>query len=272
MHKARWLIREYFLPVKYKGLLYQLVKREVRTKFQGSWLGLSWAILTPIAMLAVYTFVFRSVLKAKWPGSASDTDAEFALQLFSGLLIFTLFSEVVGRAPTLISEQPNMVKKVIFPLSILPWVSLSASAFFAFLSLLVLIAASWLTRGQLTIHLSALPLIGIAFVPMLLGIGWLLSSLGVYLRDLGHVVGLILTPLMFLSPIFYPITALPDFIQDYMLLNPLALIIDSTRAVVLDANWPDFEALGVYLIVSSAVAILGAACFHKTRKGFADVL
>jgi len=271
MVRLKWL-KDYFFPARHKGLLYQLVKREIRQKFKGSWLGLGWALLTPIAMLAVYTFVFRSVLNAKWPGNAADTDAEFALQLFCGLIVFTLFSEVVGRAPSLISEQPNMVKKVIFPLSILPWVSVGASAFFAVLSLLVLISATLFTRGELTIHLLALPLIGIAFVPALLGFGWLLSSLGVYLRDLGHIVGLILTPLMFLSPIFYPITALPDFVQEFMLLNPLALIIDSTRAVVLQAEWPDFIALGIYQIVSIGIALVGAACFHKTRRGFADVL
>ena len=271
MVRVKWL-KEYFFPSQHKGLLYQLVKREIQQKFQGSWLGLGWALLTPIAMLAVYTFVFRSVLKAKWPGSATDSDAEFALQLFSGLLVFTLFSEVVGRAPTLISEQPNMVKKVIFPLPILPWVSTSASAFFALLSLLVLIGASWITRGELTIHLTALPLIAIAFTPILLGLSWLLSSLGVYLRDLGHVVGLILTPLMFLSPIFYPVTALPEFVQGFMIWNPLALIIDSVRSTVLLAQWPDFEALGLYLLASAVIALIGAACFHKTRKGFADVL
>ncbi len=271
MVRAKWL-KEYFFPAQHKGLLYRLVAREIRQKFQGSWLGLGWALLTPIAMLAVYTFVFRTVLNAKWPGNSADSDAEFALQLFCGLIVFTLFSEVVGRAPSLISEQPNMVKKVIFPLSVLPWVSVGASAFFAGLSLLVLVAASLIVRGELTVHLVALPLIGLAFLPVLLGFGWLLSSLGVYLRDLGHIVGLILTPLMFLSPIFYPITALPAFVQDFMLLNPLAVIIDSTRAVVLQAEWPDFVALGIYQLVSIGIALLGAACFHKTRRGFADVL
>ena len=266
-----WL-KPYIYPGQHYELLVQLVKREVKMRFQGSWLGMGWALLTPVAMLAVYTFVFRNVLKAKWPGEAGATNAEFALQLFSGLVVFTLFSEVVGRAPTLVSEQPNMVKKVIFPLSILPWVSVCSAIFFAILSLLVLVGAALLTRGELSIHVLALPLVALVFMPMLLGLGWLLSSLGVYLRDLGHVVGLLLTPLMFLSPIFYPVTALPIFFQEVMVFNPLALIIDSVRAVVLLGRWPDFFALAVYFFVASAVAVLGAACFHKTRKGFADVL
>ena len=272
MHKAYWLIKEYIFPVKHRHLLYQLTKREIRQKFQGSWLGLGWAIITPLMMLAVYTFVFRSVLKAKWPGSEGDSNVEFALQLFSGLLIFTLFSEVVGRAPTLVSEQPNMVKKVIFPLPVLPWVSVLTGCFFAFLSLVVLITAETLALGQLSIHLFALPVIFAVFIPMLLGIAWLLSSLGVFLRDLGHVVGLIITPLMFLSPVFYPVSALPDIVQKFMIFNPLALIIESVRAVVLDTTWPDFSALAIYGVVASFIALLGAACFAQIRKGFADVL
>jgi lipopolysaccharide transport system permease protein len=212
------------------------------------------------------------VLKAKWPGDADASNAEFALQIFSGLLVFTLFSEVVGRAPTLVSQQPNMVKKVVFPLPVLAWVSVGASSFYAGLSLLVLLVAAFFARGELTIHLVALPLIFLVFLPTLLGFGWLLSSLGVYLRDLGHIVGLILTPLMFLSPIFYPITALPDFIQSFMLFNPVALIIDSLRAVVLQGSWPDFPSLVIYWLAASGGALVGAACFHKTRKGFADVL
>ncbi len=271
MLRVRWT-KEYLFPIQHKELLFQLVKREIQQKFQGSWLGLGWALLTPIAMLVVYTFVFRTVLKAKWPGNEAATNAEFALQLFSGLLVFTLFAEVVGRAPTLVSEQPNMVKKVIFPLSILPWVSIGASAFFALISLLVLVIASFIAKGYVTEHVLALPVIAICFIPILLGLGWLLSSLGVYLRDLGHVVGLILTPLMFLSPIFYPITALPEFVQGLMVFNPLALIIESVRNVILQEQWPDFMALLMYFMFSCFIALTGAACFHKTRKGFADVL
>ena len=160
MARAKWL-KGYFFPTEHKALLYQLIKREVRQKFQGSWLGLGWAILTPIAMLAVYTFVFRTVLKAKWPGDADASNAEFALQIFSGLLVFTLFSEVVGRAPTLVSQQPNMVKKVVFPLPVLAWVSVGASSFYAGLSLLVLLVAAffcaWRTHhspGRPAAHLS----------------------------------------------------------------------------------------------------------------------
>lgn len=269
--RVRWAI-PYVLPWRHRSLLQQLVGREIKTRFQGSWLGLAWALLTPIGMLLVYTFVFRTVLKARWPGAATDSDAEFALQLFAGLLVYTWFSEVVGRASTLLSEQPNLVKKVVFPLQLLPWVQVLSAAFYALLNVLVLAVGAWLVRGELTIHVIAIPIVGATLVPVLLGLGWLCAALGVYFRDLGHIVTLILTPLLFLSPVFYPITALPEALQQFMWLNPIALTIDSLRGVLLDGRWPEWQALATYCVVTSAFALLAAAAFHKLRRGFADVL
>lgn len=261
----------YFLPWRQRGLLRQLVSREIQQRFRGSWLGLGWSVLTPLAMLAVYTFVFRMVLKARWPG-APDSNVEFALQIFSGLLIFGLFSEVIGRAAVLIVEQPNLVKKVIFPLELLPWVSTLSSLFFASVSFFVLVGGLLVMRDGVTVHLLSVPFILAVFLPMLLGLSWLLASLGVYLRDINHVVGLILTPMLFLSPIFYPVSAMPLIAQQMMIINPLTLIISSLRQAALGNQWPDFTALGWYFIVSIIVAWGGAWCFEKTRKGFADVI
>ncbi|MBK6279839.1 MAG: ABC transporter permease [Gammaproteobacteria bacterium] len=204
-------MRSYFLPFEHANLLLQLSRREIQQRFRGSWLGVGWTVLTPLAMLLVYTFVFRTVLGARWPG-APDSDTEFALRVFSGLLVFSLFSDVVARAPNLVVEQPNLVKKVIFPLEILSWVSTICAVFNACVSMLVLVAAAALAHGGVSCHILALPLVLAALVPMLLGWSWLLASLGVYVRDLSHVVGLILTPLLFLSPVFYPLSALsrPD--------------------------------------------------------------
>lgn len=264
-------MQNYFLPLKYVELLWRLSRREVQQRFRGSWLGLGWSLLTPLAMLAVYTFVFRAVLNARWPG-AEDSNTEFALQIFSGLLIFGLFSEIVGRAPRLVLEQPNLVKKVIFPLEILPWVAVCTAYFNAFLSLLVLVGAVVLARGDITLHLISVPVIFVAFFPLLLGLGWLLAALGVYMRDINHIVGLILTPMLFLSPVFYPASALPAMVQKFMILNPLTLIIESLRAAVLNASWPVFSNLLIYFCVGMVIAWLGALCFEKTRRGFADVL
>jgi lipopolysaccharide transport system permease protein len=262
---------EYLLPIKNYDLLKQLTRREILQRFHSSWLGLGWAIITPLAMLAVYTFVFRSVLKAKWPG-AENSDSEFALQVFSGLLIFTLFSEVVGRAPNLIIEQPNLVKKVIFPLEILPWMTVIAALFYSIISLSVLFLGTWLMRGVVSVHFISVPFILAAFLPMLLGLSWFLSALGIYVRDIHTIIGLILTPLLFLSPIFYPASALPEKFQFLMSFNPLTFIIESIRGAILGNNWPDIPYLAGYFFVSLLVSCLGASFFHYTRKGFSDVI
>lgn len=264
-------MQQYLFPVKHLGLLWQLTVREVLQRFRGSWLGLGWSLITPLAMLAVYTFVFRTVLNARWPG-AEDSNSEFALQIFSGLLVFSLFSEVIGRAPRLVLEQPNLVKKVIFPLEILPWMAVLSAYFHASLSLLVLVAAVLFFRGEITIHILGAVVVLLAFLPILLGLSWLLAALGVYMRDIGHIVGLVLTPMLFLSPVFYPAEALPAVVQDYMMLNPLTLIIETLRASVLEGQWPSLQGLFIYFVVGIGFAFVGAWCFEKTRRGFADVL
>lgn len=262
---------KYLFPIQHYHLLKQLVRREILQRFRSSWLGIGWVILTPLAMLTVYTFVFRSVLKAKWPG-AENSDSEFALQIFSGLLIFSLFSEIVGRAPNLITEQPNLVKKVIFPLQILPWMTLLAALFNALISILVLLCGILLMRGHISIHILAVPVVIACFIPLLLGLSWFLSALGVYIRDTHNIIGLVLTPMLFLSPIFYPASALPENAQFIMQLNPLTFIIESLRASMLNQQWPSISGLLSYSVISVTIAVIGAWCFHKSRKGFADVL
>lgn len=271
MLPTRWFW-QYLLPVQHFQLIMQLTKRSIHQRFKGSILGVAWVFLTPILMLSVYTFVFKSVLKAKWPGSEDANNIEFALQIFSGLLIFSLFAEVLSRAATLITDQPNMVKKVIFPLPVFAWVNVLSALFFAFVSLAVLLIGAFFMRGELSVHILALPLVFLLSAPLLLGLSWGLSALGVYLRDLAQVVTLILTPLMFLSPIFYPTSALPEFIQQIVLLNPLVIPIEALRDVVMTGQWPQWWWLAAYLSVSAIVLFVGAAGFHKLKKGFADVL
>lgn len=271
MLPIRWLW-QYVLPIKQRQLIAQLTKRNILQRFKGSALGLSWVLITPILMLSVYTFVFKSVLKAKWPGNEAASSVEFALQIFSGLLIFNLFAEVLSRAPSLITEQPNMVKKVIFPLPVLAWVNVLSAMFFALVNIAVLLVAVYFMKLEMSLHLLMLPLVFILCFPLLLGMSWGLSALGVYLRDLTQVVTLILTPLMFLSPIFYPTTALPGRVQDFVILNPLVVPIEALRDSVLIGQWPSWMALFVYAVVALACMIVGAAGFHKLKKGFADVL
>jgi lipopolysaccharide transport system permease protein len=267
----------YLLPFRLRSLIWQFTRREVLARYRGSLLGLGWSFLTPLLMLAVYTFVFREVFNARWPSnpasSATGSDnLAFALQVYAGLIVFNLFAEVVGRAPRLVLEQPNLVKKVVFPLEILPWVAILAAFFHLAINLAVLLAAALITHRTLPPTLVALPCVFAVFVPLLLGMGWLLAALGVFLRDIGQLIGMVLTALMFLSPVFYPAQALPDRWQPLMALNPLTLPIEQLRRVTLDGEWPDWLALGVYAAGSLVVCWLGAHWFAKTRKGFADVI
>lgn len=254
-----------------RALIKALVKREVIGRYRGSLMGILWSFFNPIFMLTVYTFVFSFVFKARW-GAGSDSKAEFALVLFSGLMVFNLFAECVNRAPSLILSNVNYVKKVVFPLEILPWVSLGASLFHAMISLCVWLLAYIAFFGMPHASMVMLPLVVLPLALLIMGLTWMLASLGVFLRDVAQIIGLLTTALMFMSPIFYPATALPDEYRKVLYLNPLTLIIEQTRDVLFWAKWPDSISLLAFFFLSALIAWAGFAWFQKTRKGFADVL
>ena len=267
----------YLLPHRQRSLIWQFARRDVLARYRGSLLGLSWSFLTPLLMLGIYTFVFREVFNARWPasaqgGSLGDGNVEFALQVYAGLIVFNLFAEVMARAPRLVLDQPNLVKKVVFPLEILPWVAILAGLFHLVINLAVLLTATLVTRGSLPPTIVALPLIVAAFLPLLLGFSWLLAALGVFLRDIGQLIGMVMTALMFLSPVFYPADALPKRWQPFLLFNPMTLPIEQLRRVMLDGLWPNWDSLALYAAAALLIGWLGAGWFAATRKGFADVL
>lgn len=248
-----------------------LVKREVIGRYRGSALGLLWSFLTPVLMLIVYTFIFSVVFKTKW-GGGTGSKAEFALILFAGLLVFNFFSECIGRAPNLIIANGNYVKKVIFPLEILPFVSIGAALFHTFVSFLVWLIFYLLFLGKLHFTLLLFPIALLPLVLMALGISWFLASLGVYIRDVGQVIGVFITMLMFLSPIFYPVSALPEKFQLVMHLNPLTSVIEQVREILISETVPNIGWFLANLLISAIFTCLGFMWFQKTRKGFADVL
>ncbi len=254
-----------------RKLIKILAKREVIGRYRGSLMGIMWSLLNPVLMLVVYTFVFSVVFKAKW-NSGSDSKTEFALVLFSGLLVFNLFAECVNRAPTLILSNTNYVKKVVFPLEILPWVILSTSLFHMIISFFVWLFFYIIFFGQPQLTLLFMPIILFPLVFFTIGFTWILASLGVYLRDVAQIVGLMITTLMFLSPIFYPLSSLPKQYQALLSFNPLAVIIEETRKSLIWGHVPDLITLAILTIISMIMACLGFAWFQKTRKGFADVL
>ena len=254
-----------------RSLIKALTQREVIGRYRGSVMGILWSFLNPVFMLVVYTLVFSVVFKARWSGG-SDSKTEFALILFAGLIVFNLFAECVNRAPGLILANVSYVKKVVFPLEILPWVALGSALFHALISLVVWLIAYLIFFGVPHITVLLLPLVILPFLLFVMGLTWALASLGVYLRDVSQFIGLVTTAMMFLSPVFYPVSALPEAYRHLLLLNPLTPVIEQAREVLYWGKVPDMTILSVYLVGAILVAWLGFAWFQKTRKGFADVL
>jgi lipopolysaccharide transport system permease protein len=255
----------------HRGLLRALVAREVMGRYRGSVLGILWSFFNPVVMLLVYTFVFSVVFKARWQAH-SDSRTEFAFVLFAGLIVFNLFAECVTRAPSLVLSNANYVKKVVFPLEILPWVTLGSSLFHGVISVLVWLVAYAMFFGAPPPTVLLFPVVILPVMLMLMGVSWVLASLGVFLRDVSQVIGIFTMAMLFLAPVFYPVTALPEEFRPLLYWNPLTAPIEDMRAVLFWGRLPDFRDLSVYTAVSALVAWLGFAWFQKTRKGFADVL
>lgn len=257
-----------------RALVAMLAKREALGRYKGSLLGIAWSFLHPLLMLAVYTFVFSTVFKARWTDGAasSGTTLEYTLHLFAGILIYTLFAECVTRAPALVLSNVNYVKKVAFPLEVLPWVTFCAAMFHFVVGLSIWLIFHAAFFGAPPVTALLLPVVLAPLILFILGLCWLLAALGVYLRDVGQIVGILTSALIFLSPIFYPLTALPEALRPYLYLNPLTPAVEQARAVLILGQLPDPRMFGVFLGVSVIIAALGFAFFQKTRKGFADVL
>jgi lipopolysaccharide transport system permease protein len=222
-------------------------------------------------MLTVYTFIFSVIFHARWE-NGSDNKFEFAVMLFAGLIVFNLFSECLSRAPTLILANVNYVKKVVFPLEILPWVSLGSALFHTGVSSLVLLLFLLFSNLPVSWTILFFPFVLLPLLPLIMGISWALASLGVYIRDVSQMIGLFLMALMFMSPIFYPASALPASVRDYLFLNPLTFIIEQSRSVLIWGLLPNWQGLLLYGVAMIMFAWAGLFWFEKTRKGFADVI
>lgn len=254
-----------------RQLIAQMTKREVIGRYRGSIMGLGWSFFNPLLMLAVYTFVFSEIFKARWVGQDLGKGS-FAILLFVGMIVHGIFAECANRAPTLIMSNSNYVKKVLFPLEILPVVSMGSAIFHGCISLFVLLLAQLFLTSTIYWTALFLPLVLVPLIMATLGFSWLLASMGVYLRDVGQFIGVLTTVLMFLSPVLYPIAALPEAYRPWMQLNPLTYIIEESRSVVLMGNLPEWDKLATALLVGAIIASVGFWLFQKTRKGFADVL
>jgi lipopolysaccharide transport system permease protein len=261
----------YTSAARHRELLWQMVRREIAGRYRGSVVGVAWALVHPLMMLAVYTFVFSVVFQARWSGGGVGR-AAFAINVFAGMIVHGLFAECVNRAPTLILSNVNYVRKVVFPLEILPWISMGSALFHAVVAILVLLAFLLVQQGQLHAATVLLPLVLLPLVLLTMGLSWLLASLGVFLRDIAQVTGILTTIALFLSPVFYPVSVLPEAYRWVFYLNPLTFPIEQVRQVAVAGVAPDWLALAAYTAGSLVVAALGLAWFQRTRKGFADVV
>lgn len=251
------------------SLIRRLVSRDIRARYQGSVFGTLWSIGTPLLLLFAYWFMLGVVLQARWGALPSKL---YPVILFSGLCVHLFFAEVVSRACSLIIENRTYVKKVVFPLATLPWMSVSTAIFHLLVNLLILLIGQLLIAGSVPITWPLVFVVLLPLLPLVLGLSWFLSSLSVYLRDVQQVVPLTLTLMMFLSPIFFPIELVSDKYKAALYLNPLTVIIVEIRKVTVLGELPDFFTLGLYGVGALVVMYAGYWWFCRTRKGFADVL
>lgn len=256
----------------HRELLVQFARREVEARYRGSYLGLLWSLITPLVMLATYTFVFSTVFQARWRVDAVPARGEYALTLFAGLIAFNVFAEVMTRAPTLVISNANYVKNVVFPVQILPVSALGAALFHGAVNVVILLAASLLVFGGVSHTIWLLPLAALPLLALSLGIGWFLASLGVFVRDTAYAVGMAIQVLFFLTPIFYRRDAVPEPIGTLLGINPLSSIVEDFRRTLVWGQPPDWTTWGIAMGVCAAAFVLGYAWFMITRTGFADVL
>jgi len=248
-----------------------MAKRDIISRYRGSFAGLLWSFFNPLLMLAIYTFVFGYIFKARWNAQISG-HSQFAIMLFSGLNINQFFSECANKSSLLIVQNSNFVKKIVFPLESLAWSTVGAALFHLMVSTIVLLAISLLVNHHIPWTVVLFPLVVLCFTPFVAGIVWLLASLGVFLRDLQQAMTIVTTALMFLAPILYPITNIPERFRGLLYLNPLTEIAIASQKTLVKGEMPNWIHLGLYVAVTSIFSWLAFIWFERTRKGFADVI
>jgi lipopolysaccharide transport system permease protein len=255
-----------------RDLIRQFTRREIEGRYRSSALGLAWSFINPLVLLLVYTFVFGVVFKQRWPNLASSGLTEFGLVMFAGMIAFGIFSECAGRAPSLIVGTPNFVKRVVFPLELLPLSVLGSALFHAAVSLVMLLAVHLALGGSIFWTWLLVPVILLPICLISLGLLWILSSLGVFVRDLAYTVALVVQVLFFLTPIFYPVSAVPESVRAIVVLNPLASVIEALRSAIFAGRVTEWPALGIAAALGFALTLFGYAWFMKTRRAFGDVI
>jgi lipopolysaccharide transport system permease protein len=253
-----------------RNLIRTLVRRDVLSRYTGSFGGAFWAVLNPLLLMLTYFFVFGIVMDTKFGGDASRTS--FALYFLAGMLPWLAFSEAAGRAPFVLLDHRNFIKKLVFPVETLPINLVVSGLVTEFFGLILFMIALLAIRGGIPVTVLYLPLVIIPQILFTAGIAWFLAAMGVFARDLGQVIGYLLTVLMFLTPIFYPESQLPRAAAGFIRKNPIYVLVHAYRATLLEARAPDWVSLGWLALAAILVFLLGHAWFYKLRKQFADLI
>lgn len=255
-----------------RDLIRQFTRREIEGRYRSSTLGLAWSFINPLVLLLVYTFVFGVVFKQRWAGLEDGGLTQFGLVLFAGMISYGIFSECVGRAPGLVVGNPNYVKRVVFPLELLPVSVLGSALFHAVVSLIMLLGVHVALGGAVLWTWLLIPVVLLPTAFISLGLAWICSSLGVFVRDLNYTVTLVLQVLFFLTPIFYSAEAIPPSLRGFVVLNPLASGVEGLRAAIFSGTLPQWPALLASGALGLLLMLFGYAWFMKTRRAFGDVI
>lgn len=271
---SKFIIRPLFILIQYRTLIYQLTRREIVSRFKGAKLGVFWNILEPFLTLIIYTIFLSTFMKARWDSAVPAVESIFTLplNLFAGLIWYNFFSESIIKSADMIRANTNLVKKVVFPLEILPWVIVLTGYFNVFISFIFWVFFCFVAIGS--VHLSSLffVLLGVPFSLFMLGLVYIFSSLCAYFRDLAVLLRFINMAVMFISPIFYSLNTMPPKVQKILMLNPLTFIIESSRNSLLSNQLMNATMLTTYFLISMVVAWVGFIWFQKVKIGFADVI
>jgi len=255
----------------HRNLTWEMTRRDVLGRYRGANFGLMWSLISPFCMLLIYTLAFGYLLKSRWPGTSGNM-ADFAMLLSLGLIVHGFFAECLNRSPMLIVSNTNLVKRIVFPLQILPWTIVLSALFHALANSLVFVVLNYALRGELVPTVVLLPVVLLPLLVAALGVSWLISALSVFLRDITQVTGVLTTALLFLSSAIVPVETLPEKFQWVFRANPLTFIIDQAREVAFWGRMPDWSGLVLYAAGALVFAYFSHALFQKLRRGFADVL
>ncbi len=255
-----------------RDLIVQLIQRDVGQRYRGSFLGILWSFINPLILLGVYTVVFSLIFQSRWQSDRETSTAEFAIIMFAGMAAFSFFSEVTNRAPMLILSVPNYVKKVVFPLEIMPLVAIGSALVNSLITCSLVMIGNFLVGGRISATVVFLPLAYLPLILITLGLAWVLSSLGVYIRDVGQAITLVVQMLFFLSPVFWSPAAAPDVLKNVLWINPLTIVLESFRNVLVFGALMDWIAWGFWVVCGSILCMLGYMWFMRTKSGFADVI